>query len=378
MDATWTVLGGIGASRAWIDAGDNPTVSREFLGALETSGAVRAETGWQPLHLACEGQVFVPLYVKGHSYGEYVFDHAWAHAARRAGIRYYPKLLTAVPFTPTAGRRLLAPAGADLPALAGEALQLVQELARQNALSSWHVLFPHDSEIEAWRGTGMLHRFGVQYHWFNRGYGDFDDFLGRFRQSRRKTVRRERRLVAEQGITLQTLQGDQIEPHHWRVFCECYRATYRKRSGHDGYLNEQFFRTIGERMPRNIVMVLAVHQGRHVAAALCLRSHDTLYGRYWGALQEFDSLHFEACYYQGIEYCLRHGLRRFDPGAQGEHKIPRGFEPILTHSFHWIAHPGLADAVAEYLESERRDIEEYVRAAREWLPFHRGAGDSPQ
>lgn len=348
-----------------------PTVSRAFLGAMESSKSAAPDTGWQPLHLLSEDRAAVPLYAKGHSYGEYVFDQGWARAAHQAGIRYYPKLLTAVPFTPATGPRLLAPPDADLNRLTREAFEAVRELAERAGLSSWHVLFPREDEVPAWQAAGLLHRLGCQYHWFDRGYGDFDGFLGHFRQSRRKNLKRERRIVAEQGVTLQTLEGTQLEPYHWDVFLQCYRATYEKRSGHAGYLNEAFFAAIARDMPESIVMTLAAYEDRHVAAALCLKSADTLYGRYWGALAEFDNLHFEACYYQGIEYCLAHGLTRFDPGAQGEHKIPRGFEPVLTHSFHWLADPRLSHAVKDFLKYERREIREYAHEARDLLPFHR-------
>ena len=361
-----------GLESGWDDAASRrePTICSAFLNALQTSGCVTPDTGWQPLHLLCEGRAAMPLYAKGHSYGEYVFDQGWARAAQQAGIRYYPKLLTAVPFTPAAGPRLLHREG-DTLELAAEAFEVVRSLAERAGISSWHVLFAQDSEVPAWKKAGLLHRLGCQYHWFDRDYGDFDGFLATFRQSRRKTVKRERRLVADQGVTLEVLEGPQLEPHHWQVFCECYRATYEKRSGHAGYLNDAFFAAIGRDMPRDIVMILAAHQGRHVAAALCLKSADTLYGRYWGALDEFANLHFEACYYQGIDYCLRTGLRRFDPGAQGEHKIPRGFEPVLTHSFHWLADVRLARAVQDFLKEERQALRAYAREARDLLPFHR-------
>ncbi len=350
----------------------DPTLRAAFLGALQASGSATPDTGWQPLHLVRDdGTAALPLYAKGHSYGEYVFDHAWADAMHRAGIPYYPKLLTAVPFTPATGRRLLTAPGAELATLAGEAFAAVRQLAERAGASSWHLLFPAAEEIAPWTEAGLLHRLGCQYHWFDRDYGDFEGFLAHFRQSRRKTVRRERRLVADQGVTLRTLDGSQLEPHHWEVFCQCYRATYAKRSGHAGYLNDAFFAALARTMPENIVMTLATHDGRDVAAALCLRSADTLYGRYWGALDEFDNLHFEACYYQGIDYCLAHGLTRFDPGAQGEHKIPRGFEPVITHSFHWLADPRLARAVEHFLEEERDHILAYAEDAKDLLPFHR-------
>jgi len=372
--SVWKTLPTVAGHASWDGfCGESlePTVSEAFLGAMESSASAARDTGWQPLHLLSEGRAAVPLYAKGHSYGEYVFDQGWARAAQQAGIRYYPKLLTAVPFTPATGPRLLAPQGADLKPLAQEAFEAVRELAARAGLSSWHVLFAREEEVSAWQSAGLLHRLGCQYHWFDRGYGDFDGFLGHFRQSRRKNLKRERRIVADQGVTLQTLEGTQLEPHHWDVFRECYRATYEKRSGHAGYLNDAFFEAIARDMPESIVMTLAVYDGQYVAAALCLKSADTLYGRYWGALAEFDNLHFEACYYQGIEYCLAHGLTRFDPGAQGEHKIPRGFEPVLTHSFHWLSDPRLSHAVKDFLKYERREIREYAQEARSLLPFHR-------
>ncbi len=342
---------------------------------MEHSGSAAADTGWQPLHLESEGGLVVPLYAKGHSFGEYVFDHGWANASERAGLRYYPKLLTAVPFTPSQGRRLI---GAPPEARAGAALEAfaaVQQLADRGRLSSWHVLFPEPDEVEAWQGTGMLHRVGCQYHWFDRDYGDFEGFIGTFRQSRRKTVRRERRSIADQGLSVQVIEGRELEPHHWEVFDQCYRMTYLKRSGHGGYLTPEFFPLLAESLADRVVMMLAVHEGQYVAAALCLKSEHCLYGRYWGALDDFPQLHFELCYYQGIDYCLKHGLQRFDPGAQGEHKVPRGFEPVLTHSFHWLAQPRLADAVADFLEQEREHVRHYAAAMRHDLPFRRDAAN---
>lgn len=378
--STWSTLPAAGALSDW-DAycgpgAPDPTVRAAFLGAMESSDSAAPEQGWQALHLVSAGRAVVPLYAKGHSYGEYVFDQGWARAAQQAGMRYYPKFVTAVPFTPASGPRLLAMPGVDHATLATEAAQVVRELAARTQASSWHILFPAETEVPAWQQAGLLHRLGCQYHWFNRDYGDFDEFMGTFRQSRRKTVKRERRLVAEQGVSLQVLEGPQLEPEHWRIFRQCYRATYAKRSGHAGYLTDAFFQAIGRDMPENIVMILATYQGEYVAAALCLRSADTLYGRYWGALREFDNLHFEACYYQGIDYCLAQGLARFDPGAQGEHKIPRGFEPVLTHSFHWLADPRLAEAVTDFLKYERKEIRAYASEARELLPFRRHEGEA--
>lgn len=376
--SSWSTVSRAQAVQGWEPALDgDPTTAREFFMGLEESGSAVAEAGWQALHLSREDGLVVPLYIKGHSYGEYVFDHGWAHGAQRAGLVYYPKLLTAVPFTPSQGRRLLVPHGSGYAEqsvqAAQEALQVVQTLAEAEGYSSWHVLFPQAEELPAWRETGMLHRLGCQYHWFDRGYGDFEGFLASFRQSRRKTVRRERRAVAEQGVSVQVVEGEALEAVHWEVFERCYRATYFKRSGHAGYLTPAFFQQLARDLASRVVMMLATYQGRYVAAALCLRSDTTLYGRYWGALESFSQLHFELCYYQGIEYCLQHGLTRFDPGAQGEHKIPRGFEPTLTHSFHWLAHPGLSRAVEDFLREERAHVQAYARAAREDLPFRRSS-----
>ncbi|MGE4335785.1 MAG: GNAT family N-acetyltransferase [Pigmentiphaga sp.] len=377
--SSWTPLSSARDSRCWTEAPDrDPTTSPAFFDALEASGSAARTAGWQPLHLeSADAGVVVPLYAKSHSYGEYVFDHGWANAAQRAGMRYYPKLLTAVPFTPSQGRRLIGPgAVADPMRAASQALAAAQALAERSGTSSWHVLFPNEAELEAWQATGMLHRLGCQYHWFDRGYGDFEGFLANFRASRRKTLRRERRAVAEQGIRVETLEGAGIEPRHWEMLDQCYRLTYLKRSGHEGYLTPTFFRRLAESLSDRVVLMLAWHEDRAVAAALCLRSDDTLYGRYWGALGDYPQLHFELCYYQGIEYCLRNGLRRFDPGAQGEHKIPRGFEPVLTHSFHWLAEPALAKAVDDFLQQERRHVRAYTKEARLDLPFHRD-GSAP-
>lgn len=367
----WSTLPDASSSHHWQEASDrDPTTSPRWFAALEQSGSAAADTGWQPLHLQSDSGVVVPLYAKAHSFGEYVFDHGWADASERAGLRYYPKLLTAVPFTPSQGRRLLG-AGDDRAASAQEAFAAVQQVAERGGLSSWHVLFPEPDELDAWQSTGMLHRLGCQYHWFDRQYGDFDGFIGTFRQSRRKTVRRERRLVVEQGVSVEVLEGSNIEARHWQVFEQCYRMTYLKRSGHGGYFTPELFPLLAQNLTDRVVMMLAVYQGEYVAAALYLKSDRTLYGRYWGSLEDFDQLHFELCYYQGIDYCLRAGLQRFDAGAQGEHKVLRGFEPVLTHSFHWLAEPRLADAVANFLVQEREHVEHYASALRQDLPFRR-------
>lgn len=355
---------------------DYPFLRHAFLAALEESDAVSAAKGWQPHHLVMREKgtlvAAMPLYIKSHSYGEYVFDWAWADAYQRHGQVYYPKLVAAIPFTPATGPRLLVAAGADREALLQRVIDALREEAQRVAASSVHILFPHAEESVQWQQGGMLQRVGPQYHWFDEDYGDFEGFLASFSSRKRKTLRRERRRVAEQGLELQILEGAAISAEDWRFFFYCYQLTYAKRSGHGGYLPEDFFLRLARAMPEALVMVMAYHGSERVAAALNFRGSDALYGRYWGCVHEFEFLHFEACYYQGIEYCLRHGLPRFDPGAQGEHKIQRGFTPITTYSNHWLAMPAFSDAVARFLDQERDHINDYLREAAEMLPFRRG------
>lgn len=350
-----------------------PFTRYSFLHALEQTGAVSPESGWRPHHLLVkqDGQLcaVMPGYLKSHSYGEYVFDWAWADAYHRYGRDYYPKLLFAIPFTPATGPRLCVAEGSDRDAvLVAVANQLPDYVAGMGA-SSLHILFSDADTADRWQAEGFSQRVGPQYHWFNNGYRGFDDFLARFSSRKRKNLRKERRTVAEQGLTLERLRGDQVSPELWRFFFHCYQITYAKRSGHGGYLPERFFSQLAQTMPEQLVLVVARHQGEPVAAALNFRGDNTLYGRYWGCVREYDFLHFEACYYQGIEYCIEQGLARFDPGAQGEHKIQRGFEPILTYSNHWLADPAFARAVDDFLDRERDHIAAYLSEARELLPF---------
>ncbi|HET6724595.1 MAG TPA: GNAT family N-acetyltransferase [Gammaproteobacteria bacterium] len=348
-------------------AGDNPFLRHAFLNALETTGCASPKTGWQPAHLTLEdGDRLIgamPLYVKSHSYGEFVFDWAWADAYQRHGLHYYPKLLCAVPFSPVTGRRLLGEPDA-LPRLAAAAAALAEE--RQ--LSSVHCLFPVASQAEALAAQGWLVRTDCQYHWHNRGYRDFDDFLDAFSSAKRKKIRRERRRVAEAGISFRTLHGDDLDPPLLDAIFRFYRITYFER-GRRPYLNREFFETIAEQMGSALVIFLACHNEEPVGAAICFRGSDTLYGRHWGADQVFHSLHFETCYYQGIDYCIREGLQHFDPGAQGQHKISRGFEPTTTYSAHWIADPEFREAIADFLSRERPMMAAYREDAREHLPF---------
>ena len=358
-------------------AGDDyPFLQHTFLAALEDSGATTAETGWLPQHLVIrEGGVLcglLPLYIKSHSYGEYVFDWAWADAYRRHGLEYYPKLLSAIPFTPATGPRLCLRDDLEADALFSVVVEQLQRRAEQLGASSAHILFPDVNDAERWQRAGLLQRVGPQYHWFNRGYQGFDDFLATFSSRKRKNLRKERRTVADQGLRLERLSGSDVSESQWRFFFHCYQMTYAKRSGHGGYLSEAFFQAIARSMADRLLLVLAYEGDVPVAAALNFQGADTLFGRYWGCIREYDFLHFEACYYQGIEHCIEQGLSKFDPGAQGEHKIQRGFEPITTYSQHWLADASFSDAVARFLHTEQRHIAEYLQEAAQALPFKQG------
>jgi len=352
---------------------DHPFLRHEFLYGLERAGCTTPDTGWQPCHLLLRrGGTLValmPLYLKSHSYGEYVFDWSWAEAWRRSGLAYYPKLLSAIPFTPATGPRLCIAAGLEQRSAEQRLFEAVQQFALQRELSSWHLLFPEQAVSDRLQARGVHRRAAVQFHWFNEGYASFDEFLERFSSRKRKSLRRERRRVAEQGLSLTALAGDAISEARWQQFYRFYQLTYARHSGHGGYLSREFFIDVASTMGDQIVMFVASRAGRDVAAALCFRSTDTLYGRYWGCEQEFDCLHFETCYYQGIHYCIENGLQRFDPGAQGEHKIQRGFRPVTTWSNHWIADGQLSQAVADFTRREARHVEQYREAACRLLPF---------
>lgn len=352
---------------------DYPFLRHDFLLGLESTGCTTAASGWQPNHLIIRrGDRLIaaaPAYLKSHSYGEYVFDWAWADAWQRMGLDYYPKLVTAIPFTPATGPRVMHAPELNAAETWSTLLQGVQALAQQRKLSSWHILFPEPGVAELLGSLGLHTRHAVQFHWLNRNYRDFEDFLATFSSRKRKALRRERRRVAEQGIVLRTLSGDEISPADWQTFHRFYQLTYAKRSGHGGYLTREFFTRTAAGLGAQVVMVLAQQDGRDIAGALYFRSENTLFGRYWGCEQELDCLHFEACYYRGIEYCIEQGLQRFDPGAQGEHKIQRGFEPTRTLSSHWIAHPELSRAVGAFTREEQAHVEQYRREASALLPF---------
>jgi hypothetical protein len=347
-------------------AGGNPFLRHEFLGALLETGCASARTGWQPQFLLLERDGMLagamPLFVKSHSRGEYVFDWAWADAYARHGLTYYPKLLCAVPFTPVGGPRLLATDDAAREALAAAALSAAREF------SSLHVLFAPQEEAALLEGHGMLLRRTVQFHWRNEGYADFEDFLGRLSHQRRKNIRQERRRVREAGIAFRWLQGPEIGARDWEFFYRCYANTYAAH-GNRPYLSLEFFQRIGAAMPENLLLVVAERRGAPIAAAFDVVGAGALYGRYWGALEHVPLLHFEACYYQAIEFAIARGLERFEGGAQGEHKLFRGLMPVETLSAHWLAHPRFARAVEDYLAREAQGIAQYVNELHEHTPF---------
>ncbi|QSB03280.1 N-acetyltransferase [Methylomonas sp. EFPC1] len=353
---------------------DYPFLRHEFLAALEQSAAVCPQTGWETAHLLVFDNekllAALPLYLKTHSWGEYVFDQQWAQAYQQHGLAYYPKLISAIPFTPCQGQRLLFAADADQTAICALLFSFIQQLAERQGISSWHCLFPKPSQLELLRSLGLSVREGVQFQWFNRGYATFTDFLQTLSADKRKMIKRERRRLAEQGIELLRVPGTEVTEIQWQVFFRFYALTYLKRSS-EPYLNLAFFKQIARTMPEQLLLVLAMKDDRYVGAALSFIGADTLYGRYWGCDAEYNALHFEACYYQGLDYCIEHALARFDSGAQGEHKISRGFEPVTTYSTHWLKDAGFAKAVAQFVAREKQAIAHYKQDAANYLPFKR-------
>ncbi|WP_288502704.1 GNAT family N-acetyltransferase [uncultured Pseudomonas sp.] len=351
-----------------------PFLSHAFLSAMEDSGSVARTTGWAAEYLVLEHegkvQALLPGYRKWHSYGEYVFDHGWADACERAGIAYYPKWLGAVPFSPVSGPRLLT---AD-PAAGHLLLQALPEYLSKAALSGAHINFTEPAlDVQMARLPGWMERLGCQFHWQNRGYRDFQDFLDTLSSRKRKQMRKEREQVAGQGIDFRWYQGDELDEAQWDFVYLCYANTYAVR-GRAPYLTREFFSLLAERMPHALRVVMARQAGRDVAMALSLVGGDSFFGRYWGCLAEFDRLHFETCFYQGMDFAIAHGLQRFDAGAQGEHKLIRGFEPVITRSWHYLLHPGLRTAVADFLLQEREGVMAYAAQAREMLPYRRNEG----
>ncbi len=349
----------------------NPFVSHEFLCGLEACGCVGHPTGWSANHVLGYSDRSrshlvgaIPMYTKFHSYGEYVFDWAWADAYQRAGLEYYPKLVVAVPFTPVAGPRILFSDTRVRDALVDYTL----DYAEREAVSSLHWLFIEGDDLQTLNTRGLLHRTGTQFHWQNRGYTSFTDYLGAFTAHKRKKIKRERRRVHESGIRFEMLSGDHLQPRHIEIMYAFYRSTVAVH-GAIPYLTREFFLTFADVMREHVVLILARLDSNYVAGALYLRGADALYGRYWGASADFRGLHFETCYYRPIEYCIEHGLQRFEAGAQGEHKLSRGLLPTPTHSMHWLREPRFASAVAHFLRHEKDGVAHYRETLSAHSPF---------
>ena len=357
---------------------DDPFLSHAFLSALEESGSCSDETGWMPHHLSIADDngdllAVAPIYAKTHSYGEYVFDWGWADAFERAGGRYYPKLQAAVPFTPVTGRRLLVRESAP-PELADALITGMMQLAQQAGLSSVHVTFPNEEQWRRFEAHGWLLRIGQQFHWENKDYATFDDFLADLSSRKRKAIKKERRVVGEHGITIRSLTGDDLEERHWDAFYRFYQDTSNRKWG-NAYLNREFFARLHATMAEHVVLVMAEDEGHLVGGALNLKGTDALYGRYWGCVEDYKFLHFEACYYRAIDFAIEHGLRWVEAGAQGPHKIQRGYLPRETYSAHWIANDSFRDAIENHLRSENRGVEEEIRWLGERSPFRSDDND---
>ena len=353
---------------------EDPFTTHRFLSALEASGSVGPGTGWEPRHLVAEtaqGETIAvaPLYAKSHSQGEYIFDHNWAHAYERAGGHYYPKLQIAVPFTPATGRRFLTKPGWEVAGLSA-LIQGAVQFASQNAVSSLHATFCTEAEAIAGAEIGLLHRVTQQYHWLNDGYADFAAFLAALSSRKRKTIRRERRIAQEFGGQIAMLTGEEIEPRHWDAFWRFYQDTGARKWGQP-YLTRAFFEIAQDTLRDDMALVMCTRDGREIAGALNFIGRDALFGRYWGAIEHHDCLHFEAGYYQAIDFAIAHGLSRVEAGAQGEHKLARGYLPAETHSLHWIADKGFSEAIERYLEAERRAVEEDIEVLTSYGPFRK-------
>lgn len=355
----------------------DPFTTHRFLKALEDSGSVGHRTGWQPRHILArrEGELIgvMPCYAKGHSQGEYIFDHNWAYSYENAGGQYYPKLQVSVPFTPATGRRFLARPGLENFATSALTQGAVQ-LAAQNQLSSLHITFCTDEEVEAGKQIGLLHRRSQQFHWYNQGYDSFEHFLADLSSRKRKNIRKERRSANAFGGTVHTFTGDAIQPDHWDAFWRFYQDTGARKWG-SPYLTRAFFDQAQDVLRDDILLVLCERDGRWVAGAMNLIGRDCLYGRYWGCVEHHDCLHFEVCYYRAIDYAIQHGLARVEAGAQGEHKLARGYLPCTVNSLHWIADPGFRDAIARYLDAERDAVDEEIEVMTAYGPFRKVRGE---
>ncbi|HEX6992878.1 MAG TPA: GNAT family N-acetyltransferase [Gammaproteobacteria bacterium] len=354
----------------------NPFLRHEFLVALERTGCIGPGTGWEPAYVTARaaGRLVgaMPLYVKHDSRGEFVFDWSWADAYEQTGRRYYPKLVASIPFTPATGRRLLVAPGEPIREIETALLRAAEDVRRELGASSLHGLFPTEAEGEAFAAAGYLPRKSCQFHWRNRGYADFDAFLATFSSEKRKKARRERRRVAEAGIRFEHARGDELSAEDWDAVYDFHARTFLRR-GRPPYLNREFFAEVARTMPESLVVIVARYGRMPIAAAICFRGGGALYGRYWGSLADFHSLHFEACYYQGIEYCIREGLDKFEPGTQGEHKISRGFSPTATWSWHRLADPAFRRAVQHFLTRETMQVDAYIDYLEDHVPYRREA-----
>jgi len=354
-----------------VDA-DNPFARHEFLIALERHQAVGDKFGWLPQYItAYENDTLlgaVPMYLKDNSYGEFVFDWDWADAWHRSGLEYYPKLVVAIPYTPATGQRLLLRNSND-EQTANALIEFATAHARSLNVSSLHWLFTNTTDTQRFREhSDYMLRLGCQFHWQNQNYNNFDDYLSHLTSKKRKLIKRERRQVRDQNIKLEVLHGNEISEEQWQIFHGFYCSTFDKKSGY-ATLSLDFFLEISRTLPGNIVLIMAKHRGDYVASAFNIRGENTLYGRHWGCSEDFHSLHFEACYYQGLEYCIEHGLQGFEPGAQGEHKISRGFLPAPTRSAHWIAHPQFRQAIDQFLQRETKAMQHYIDELSQHSPF---------
>lgn len=358
----------------------DPFTTHRFLKALEDSKSVGPRTGWQVQHMLArlDGKLIaaMPLYVKGHSQGEYIFDHSWAHAFERAGGRYYPKLLSAVPFTPVTGRRFLTHPDYRVEGVSA-LVQGAVTIASNNNLSSFHVNFCDDSEARAGQEMGLLHRTGQQFHWYNDDYPDFPAFLARLSSRKRKAIRRERDKAQAFGGTIQHFSGDEIRPEHWEAFWAFYQDTGARKWGRP-YLTRAFFDQAQAHLRDDMALVLASRDGQPIAGALNFIGRDTLFGRYWGATEHVSYLHFECCYYRAMDFAIANGLSRIEAGAQGEHKLARGYLPVQTHSLHAIADPGFAEAVQHFLQAEAEAVEDDIDILTSYGPFKRDTREEAQ
>lgn len=347
-----------------ISSSKSPLLASSFFNCLETSGCIGDGTGWWPNHLLLSDEVglqgIIPAYIKSHSWGEFVFDWSWAEAYEQHGLEYYPKLVCTIPFTPISSDKLISTSLGH-----GDVLEKLTDHCLEQAIHSWHMLFcPRIEKLP----INVFERHTVQFHWFNRDYTDFDDFLSYFTARKRKNTHKERQSITEQGIEVRHFSGHEIGEKELDFFFLCYQQPYLKR-GHKPHLNKLFFALLVERFADNILLIVAMHRNRYVASALFIVDDKQLYGRYWGCVEEFDNLHFELCYYQGIEFCIENKMACFNPGAQGEHKIRRGFEPVITYSYHWVSNVAFRAAIKDFCYRERQHLQRYFNACQKALPF---------